>query len=97
MPRRTLRDCVGPARSVDALFSTLTALPDTERLLIAFNCALVLLTFPGFGVYETWRDKASSSMLARVARKSHNKNNTYDYAYAYTYTKVDPNDTGKTG
>ncbi|CAB3665679.1 UDP-glucose:undecaprenyl-phosphate glucose-1-phosphate transferase [Paraburkholderia phenoliruptrix] len=48
-------------------FSTLAALPDTERLLIAFNCVLVLLMFPGFGVYETWRGKALGAMLARVA------------------------------
>ncbi|CAB3667945.1 undecaprenyl-phosphate glucose phosphotransferase [Paraburkholderia rhynchosiae] len=48
-------------------FSTSVALPDTERLLIAFNCVLMLLMFPGFGVYETWRGKALTSMLARVA------------------------------
>ena len=48
-------------------FSTPIALADTERLLIAFNCVLVLLLFPGFGVYETWRGKHLSSMLARVA------------------------------
>ncbi|MBW9107089.1 undecaprenyl-phosphate glucose phosphotransferase [Paraburkholderia phenoliruptrix] len=48
-------------------FSTLAALPDTERLLIAFNCVLVLLLFPAFGVYETWRGKALGTMLARVA------------------------------
>jgi putative colanic acid biosynthesis UDP-glucose lipid carrier transferase len=48
-------------------FSTPSAVSDTERLLIAFNCVLVLLLFPGFGVYETWRGKPLSSMLARVA------------------------------
>jgi len=48
-------------------FSTPIALTDTERLLIAFNCVLVLLLFPGFGVYETWRGKALPAMLARVA------------------------------
>jgi putative colanic acid biosynthesis UDP-glucose lipid carrier transferase len=48
-------------------FSTPIALSDTERLLIAFNCVLVLLLFPGFGVYETWRGKALPAMLARVA------------------------------
>ncbi len=48
-------------------FSPLVALPDTERLMIAFNCVLVLLMFPGFGVYETWRGKPLTSMLARVA------------------------------
>lgn len=48
-------------------FATLAALPDTERLLIAFNCVLVLLLFPGFGVYETWRGKPLTAMLARVA------------------------------
>ncbi|MFM0174860.1 undecaprenyl-phosphate glucose phosphotransferase [Paraburkholderia sediminicola] len=48
-------------------FSTPIALSDTERLLIAFNSVLLLLLFPGFGVYETWRGKALPSMLARVA------------------------------
>ncbi|WP_168793514.1 undecaprenyl-phosphate glucose phosphotransferase [Paraburkholderia aromaticivorans] len=48
-------------------FSTPIALSDTERLLIAFNCVLLLLLFPGFGVYETWRGKPLPSMLARVA------------------------------
>lgn len=47
-------------------FSTPIALTDTERLLIAFNCVLVLLLFPGFGVYETWRGKSLPAMLARV-------------------------------
>ncbi|MFM0239654.1 undecaprenyl-phosphate glucose phosphotransferase [Paraburkholderia phytofirmans] len=48
-------------------FSTPIALSDTERLLIAFNCVLLLLLFPGFGVYETWRGKPLAAMLARVA------------------------------
>ncbi|CAB3804980.1 UDP-glucose:undecaprenyl-phosphate glucose-1-phosphate transferase [Paraburkholderia ultramafica] len=48
-------------------FSTPIALSDTERLLIAFNCVLVLLLFPGFGVYETWRGKALAPVLARIA------------------------------
>jgi putative colanic acid biosynthesis UDP-glucose lipid carrier transferase len=48
-------------------FATPITLSDTERLLIAFNCVLLLLLFPGFGVYETWRGKSLPSMLARVA------------------------------
>lgn len=40
---------------------------DTQRLLIAFNCVLVLLLFPGFGAYETWRGKALAPVLARIA------------------------------
>src|SRR5471030_1069395 len=48
-------------------FSPPIALSDTERLLIAINCVLVLLLFPGFGVYDTWRGKALAPMLARVA------------------------------
>jgi putative colanic acid biosynthesis UDP-glucose lipid carrier transferase len=48
-------------------FSTPIALSDTERLLIAFNCVLVLLLFPGFGVYETSRGKALAPVLARIA------------------------------
>jgi putative colanic acid biosynthesis UDP-glucose lipid carrier transferase len=48
-------------------FSAPIALGDTQRLLIAFNCMLVLLLFPGFGVYETWRGKALAPVLARIA------------------------------
>lgn len=50
-----------------ARYSTPIALEDTQRLLIAFNCALVLLLFPVFGIYETWRGKSLPTMLARVA------------------------------
>jgi putative colanic acid biosynthesis UDP-glucose lipid carrier transferase len=68
------------ARCLDALFVIAGALlahwtrfpaplelTDTERLLIAFNCVLVLLLFPVFGVYEAWRGKSLPEMLARVA------------------------------
>ena len=68
------------ARCLDALFVIAGALiahwmrfaapiglSDDEKLLIAFNCVFVLLLFPGFGVYDTWRGKALPSMLARVA------------------------------
>ncbi|WP_144113625.1 undecaprenyl-phosphate glucose phosphotransferase [Paraburkholderia sp. BCC1886] len=67
------------ARCVDALcviaggllahrmrFATPVALSDIERLLIAFNCVLVLLLFPAFGVYEAWRGKPLVAQLARV-------------------------------
>jgi putative colanic acid biosysnthesis UDP-glucose lipid carrier transferase len=68
------------ARAFDALFviagallahgvrySAPIALEDTQRLLVAFNCVLVLLLFPVFGIYETWRGKSLPTMLARVA------------------------------
>ncbi|MEM5330005.1 undecaprenyl-phosphate glucose phosphotransferase [Paraburkholderia sp. JHI2823] len=48
-------------------YSTAIGLEDTQRLLVAFNCALVLLLFPVFGIYETWRGKSLPTMLARVA------------------------------
>lgn len=67
------------ARCLDALFVIAGALiahamrfpigyplADNERLLIAFNCVLVLLLFPLFGFYETWRSKALPVMLGRV-------------------------------
>ena len=41
-------------------------LADNERLLTAFNCVLVLLLFPGFGFYETWRGQSLPAMLGRV-------------------------------
>jgi putative colanic acid biosynthesis UDP-glucose lipid carrier transferase len=48
-------------------FSTPIELSDTERLLVAFNCVLVLLLFPVFGVYETWRGKALAPVLGRIS------------------------------
>ncbi|CAG9249672.1 undecaprenyl-phosphate glucose phosphotransferase [Paraburkholderia unamae] len=48
-------------------YSSPIGLEDTQRLLIAFNCALVLLLFPVFGIYETWRGKSLPAMLSRVA------------------------------
>ncbi|MGF6596925.1 putative colanic acid biosynthesis UDP-glucose lipid carrier transferase [Paraburkholderia sp. GAS448] len=47
-------------------FATGYELADDERLLIAFNCVLVLLLFPMFGFYETWRGKSLPAMLGRV-------------------------------
>jgi putative colanic acid biosysnthesis UDP-glucose lipid carrier transferase len=41
-------------------------LADNQRLLIAFNCVLVLLLFPVFGFYETWRSRPLPVMLGRV-------------------------------
>ncbi|MEW9586102.1 undecaprenyl-phosphate glucose phosphotransferase [Paraburkholderia sp. DGU8] len=68
------------ARCLDALFviaggllahwlryAAPVPLSDTQCLLIAFNCVLVLLLFPGFGVYESWRGKALAPVLARIA------------------------------
>ncbi|WP_118179000.1 undecaprenyl-phosphate glucose phosphotransferase [Paraburkholderia phosphatilytica] len=67
------------ARVLDALFVIAGALvahwlrfsfqfdfSDTQRLLIAFNCTLVLLLFPALGVYETWRGKSLPAMLLQV-------------------------------
>jgi putative colanic acid biosynthesis UDP-glucose lipid carrier transferase len=48
-------------------FSAPFELGGTERILIAFNCVLMLLLFPAFGVYDTWRGKSLPMMLARVA------------------------------
>lgn len=44
-------------------------LSDTQRLVIAFHCVLVLL-FAGFGVYEPWRGEALAPVLARIAAAS---------------------------
>ncbi|MPW19856.1 undecaprenyl-phosphate glucose phosphotransferase [Paraburkholderia sp. CNPSo 3157] len=50
-----------------ARFPASYELADNEKLLIAFNCVLVLLLFPTFGIYETWRGKPLAVMLGRVA------------------------------
>ena len=41
-------------------------LADTEQLMIAFYCTLVLLLFPGFGVYRSWRGMPVAQLLWRV-------------------------------
>ncbi|WP_242540005.1 undecaprenyl-phosphate glucose phosphotransferase [Trinickia mobilis] len=41
-------------------------LADIERFIIAFNCILVLLLFPGFGLYRSWRGQPLSRLAWRV-------------------------------
>jgi putative colanic acid biosynthesis UDP-glucose lipid carrier transferase len=42
-------------------------LTDTEQLLTVFFCMLSLLTFPAFGLYQSWRGQRLSHLLWRVA------------------------------
>lgn len=42
------------------------ALGDIEKLMIAFHCALVLLLFPVFGVYRSWRGRPASQLVWRT-------------------------------
>jgi putative colanic acid biosynthesis UDP-glucose lipid carrier transferase len=39
---------------------------DTETLLLAFQCVLVLLMFPAFGIYQSWRGKPFRDLAWRV-------------------------------
>ena len=48
-------------------FDDLSAWSDADTLLIAFDCALVLLIFPAFGVYQSWRGKPFPALAWRVA------------------------------
>jgi putative colanic acid biosysnthesis UDP-glucose lipid carrier transferase len=41
-------------------------LGDIEKLMIAFHCALVLLVFPSFGVYRSWRGRPASQLIWRT-------------------------------
>jgi putative colanic acid biosysnthesis UDP-glucose lipid carrier transferase len=47
-------------------YGTSANLADPERFMIAFDCALVLLLFPVFGVYQSWRGQPLSQLLWRV-------------------------------
>ncbi|RKP45323.1 undecaprenyl-phosphate glucose phosphotransferase [Pararobbsia silviterrae] len=69
------------ARATDVLIVALSALlahwlrfgiggvfawNDADTLLVAFDCALVLIIFPACGVYQSWRGKSLSSLAWRI-------------------------------
>lgn len=39
---------------------------DTDAFLIAFSCALTLLLFPAFGIYDSWRGKPLIGLVWRI-------------------------------
>ncbi len=41
-------------------------LDDKESTLLAFNCVLMIMTFPSFGIYQSWRGKPVYDLLWRV-------------------------------
>jgi putative colanic acid biosynthesis UDP-glucose lipid carrier transferase len=41
-------------------------LDDMQSTLLAFNCVLVIMTFPSFGIYQSWRGKSVYDLLWRV-------------------------------
>jgi putative colanic acid biosysnthesis UDP-glucose lipid carrier transferase len=41
-------------------------LDDMQSTLLAFNCVLVIMTFPSFGIYKSWRGKPVYDLLWRV-------------------------------
>ncbi|CAH2781899.1 MAG: Undecaprenyl-phosphate galactosephosphotransferase (EC [uncultured Caballeronia sp.] len=41
-------------------------LDDMQSTLLAFNCVLVIMTFPAFGIYQSWRGKPVYDLLWRV-------------------------------
>jgi putative colanic acid biosynthesis UDP-glucose lipid carrier transferase len=47
-------------------FGAHASLGDAERFMIAFDCALVLLVFPTFEIYRSWRGQALAPLLWRV-------------------------------
>jgi putative colanic acid biosynthesis UDP-glucose lipid carrier transferase len=42
-------------------------LDDMQSTLLAFNCVLVIMTFPSFGIYQSWRGKSLYDLLWRVS------------------------------
>jgi putative colanic acid biosysnthesis UDP-glucose lipid carrier transferase len=64
------------ARLIDVLLVALGAvlahlltrngLPDIEKFITEFHCALVLLLFPGFGLYRSWRGQSLSRLAWRA-------------------------------
>ena len=47
-------------------FGGVLAWSDADTLFIAFDCALVLVIFPGCGVYQSWRGKSLSALAWRI-------------------------------
>ncbi|KXU93336.1 undecaprenyl-phosphate glucose phosphotransferase, partial [Caballeronia megalochromosomata] len=50
--------------SLDA--DTFVWLDDVEATMLAFSCVLMIMTFPSFGIYQSWRGKAVYDLLLRV-------------------------------
>ncbi|WP_323119937.1 undecaprenyl-phosphate glucose phosphotransferase [Burkholderia alba] len=42
-------------------------LDELQRTMVAFNCMLVVVFFPAFGIYQSWRGKPVFGLLWRVA------------------------------
>ena len=43
-------------------------LDDKESTLLAFNCVLMIMTFPSFGIYQSWRGKPVYASTRRSSR-----------------------------
>ncbi|SAK46818.1 lipopolysaccharide biosynthesis-like protein [Caballeronia calidae] len=41
-------------------------LDDVERTMLGFSCVLTIMTFPSFGIYQSWRGKPVYDLLLRV-------------------------------
>ncbi len=41
-------------------------LDDLQRTMVIFNCILVVVFFPAFGIYQSWRGKPMFALLGRV-------------------------------
>ncbi|SAL57031.1 lipopolysaccharide biosynthesis-like protein [Caballeronia peredens] len=41
-------------------------LDDVERTMLGFSCVLMIMTFPSFGIYQSWRGKPVYDLLLRV-------------------------------
>jgi putative colanic acid biosysnthesis UDP-glucose lipid carrier transferase len=41
-------------------------LDDVEGTMLAFSCVLMIMTFPSFGIYQSWRGKPVYDLLLRV-------------------------------
>lgn len=45
---------------------TFVWLDDVERTMLGFSCVLMIMTFPSFGIYQSWRGKPVYDLLLRV-------------------------------
>ncbi|EAY70042.1 Sugar transferase [Burkholderia dolosa AU0158] len=43
------------------------ALSDLQRTMVLFDCLLVVVCFPAFGIYQSWRGKRLVALMGRVA------------------------------
>ncbi len=57
---------LGASLGASLYADTFAWLDDVEGTMLAFSCVLMIMTFPSFGIYQSWRGKPVYDLLLRV-------------------------------